>query len=62
MQTRSQRLELKKVNPEIEKYCKKNWKEKREHDKKMAERAINNKVELYKITQCLIWMETPTVL
>ena len=37
MQTTSQRLELEKVNPEIEKYCKKNRKEKREQDKRMAD-------------------------
>ena len=39
MQTRSQRLELGKVIPEIEKSCKKNRKEKREQDKRMADLA-----------------------
>ena len=36
MQTRSKHLELEKVNPEIEKTCKKNRKEKRERDRNMA--------------------------
>ena len=36
MQTRAQRPELEKVNPEIEKYYKKNRKEKREKDRRMA--------------------------
>ena len=40
MQTKSQHPELEKVNLEIEKSCKKNWKKKREKDKKMDERAI----------------------
>ena len=39
MQTRSQRLELEKVNLEIEKSYKKNRKEKREQDKRMADLA-----------------------
>ena len=36
MQTRSKRLKLEKVNPEIEKTCKKNRKEKRERNRSMA--------------------------
>ena len=40
MQTRSQRFELEKVNPKIEKFCKKNRKEKREQERRMADLVV----------------------
>ena len=39
MQTWPQHPELERVNHEIEKSCKKNWKEKREKDRTMANQA-----------------------
>ena len=54
MHTRSKGLISEEINPEIEKACKKNCKEKRERDKHIMAKDQLSKlgIVLYKNTQC----------
>ena len=57
MQTRSKCLELEKVNPKIERACKKNRKEKKEKGKRMvdpaAQRAQTRALEEYGVSSLM---------